>query len=160
MKPIPLLNREQIAHVLAIGAPAVTKLEAEGLPRTNPGERGALYDVRAVVQWWLDRKTRQTTAQRAPGGLNEVEQRARYYSERADSLARENAQKSGRLVEPELIERVLTHAVTEIARALDALPSQIKVEIPHLRASEVQLIATRIARTRNALARMELRDAV
>jgi phage terminase Nu1 subunit (DNA packaging protein) len=155
IKPIPLMTREQIAHVLAIAAPSVTKLEAEGLPRTNPGDRRPLYDVRAVVQWWIARKTEQL-ANRAPDGLVERDQRARYYQQKANQLERENAQKGGHLVEPELLERALSKVVQEIAAALSALPSQLKVEIPHLRASEVTMIGNRIARMRNALARIEL----
>lgn len=86
----------------------------------------------------------------------ERESRARYYLARAVAAEADNAKKSGELMHPDVIERALAKVVAEIVAGLNALPSQIKVEIPHLRAAEVTLVRNRIARLRNALSNIEI----
>jgi phage terminase Nu1 subunit (DNA packaging protein) len=137
---------------------SVVKAEAEGLPRASGTDRRPTYDVRAVVQWWTARRAEQV-GKRAPGGLDEREQRARYYEQKADALRRENAAKSGDLVDPIVIGRVLGKVTHQIAAALSALLRQLKVDIPHLRASEVNIIRDRLARCRNAMAHIQIERA-
>lgn len=96
-----------------------------------------------------------TRKERAAGRLVESDERARYYRAKADAAEAENAKRAARLVDPDVIETVLGRVVGEIAAALDALPAQIKRDIPHLRAGEIDLIRKRLARCRNALARIE-----
>jgi phage terminase Nu1 subunit (DNA packaging protein) len=93
---------------------------------------------------------------RSKNQLLESAERAKYYREKTHQIATANARAKGELVSPELLERALSKVTQEIAAALSALPSQLKVDIPHLRAAEVRLIDQRLARVRNALARIEI----
>lgn len=93
---------------------------------------------------------------RSRNQLLESAERAKYYKAKTAQVEAGNRKALGELVHPELLEIALAKVVQEVAAGLAALPSQIKVDIPHLRAAEVTLIASRIARLRNAFARIEI----
>jgi phage terminase Nu1 subunit (DNA packaging protein) len=95
-------------------------------------------------------------ARRSKNQLLESAERAKYYKAKTEQIAAANRKALGELVHPEVLEVALQQVVQEIAAGLSALPSQIKTEIPHLRASEVTLISNRVARLRNGLARIEI----
>jgi phage terminase Nu1 subunit (DNA packaging protein) len=86
----------------------------------------------------------------------ESAERAKYYKAKTAQIEAANRRALGELVHPDVLEAALAQVAQEIAAGLRALPSQIKVEIPHLRAAEVKLIADRVARLSNALARIEV----
>jgi phage terminase Nu1 subunit (DNA packaging protein) len=99
-------------------------------------------------------------ARRSRNQLLESAERAKYYKAKTEQLLAGNARELGLLVDPEIIVRVLERVVAEMVAALDALPSQIKTEIPHLRAAEVELIKRRLAKVRNGLARFSITRAI
>jgi terminase small subunit / prophage DNA-packing protein len=101
-------------------------------------------------------KEKPKTRRRGPVEIDERIERAKYYRAKAEQVDSANRLKAGTLVEPDVIVKILERPIGEIAAALDALPAQIKKDIPHLRAGEIDLIRKRLARCRNALARIEI----
>lgn len=93
---------------------------------------------------------------RSRSQILESAERAKYYKQRTIAAEMQNARERGELVPPALLEYALEQIAGRVAAALDALPSQIKTAIPHLRAGEVRLIAELLARTRNGLARTQI----
>lgn len=160
-KPVEL-TQAQVLELLGMGLRRFKNLQAEaGLPGARP--KVGTYDGRAVVSWWVDFNLSQVIDRAQPEvgpgeqqKLKESDERARLYKAQADAKERENAIAIGELVPAAVIEGALAQVVGELAAALDALPSQIKSDLPHLRAPEVDLIATRLARTRNRLATIEV----
>jgi phage terminase Nu1 subunit (DNA packaging protein) len=93
---------------------------------------------------------------RSKNQLLESAERAKYYKAKTQQIEAANRKALGELVHPDVLEFALAQVAQEIAAGLAALPSQIKVDIPHLRAAEVTLISNRVARLRNAFARIEI----
>lgn len=158
-KPVEL-TQSQVLELLGIGLPRLKKLQGQGMPGAEPGS--GLFDGRKVVSWWVDHNLSQVVGvtedkvdERGQVRLKLDQEAARLNKARADAVERENAIAAGKYVPCEVLEILLEQPIAEITAALDALPQQIKNDIPHLRAAEVQLVATRLARVRNNLARYE-----
>jgi phage terminase Nu1 subunit (DNA packaging protein) len=92
------------------------------------------------------------------GDSDLVAARTRLANEQADAQAMKNAVTRQELAPVVLIEQVLSTAGGKVAGILDTVPATVKRRLPHLTASEVEIVAREIAKARNIAAAIGLQD--
>lgn len=146
-------TQQGFGDVVGIGQSAVSELLSRGFLR--PGG--------TIGEWVIDycAHLREVAAGRVGSGeLDLVTERARLAKEQADKVAMQNAVTRGELTPTIALEEVLTGAAAKIAGILDAIPGMIRRRVPQLSAADIETIAGEVAKARNTVAGMSLKDLV
>lgn len=145
------VTQATFGKVVGISQPAVSDLLRRGVLRENA----------PLGEWLIDycgHLREQAAGRQAAGDLDLATERARLASEQADKVAMQNAVARKELAPVSIIEEVLTKAASRIAGILDAIPGLVRRRVPALSADEIDLVAAEVAKARNRVAAMSLRD--
>lgn len=107
---------------------------------------------------YIRRLREQAAGRAAAGDLDLATERARLAREQADKIAMQNAVTRGELTPTIALEQVLTGAASKIAGILDAIPGMIRRRVPQLTAADIEAISGEVAKARNTVAGMSLKD--
>lgn len=146
------MNQKEIADHLDLSQAATSQwLERLGIDwKTSTLDAIRVSYIRALREHAAGRA--------ASGDLDLATERARLAREQADKVAMQNSVTRGELAPVILIEEVLTKAGSRIAGIFDAIPGMIRRRVPKLSTGELDLIAAEIAKARNVVAGMSLKD--
>lgn len=123
--------------------------------------RGVIADGAAVGDWLIDycRHLREQAAGRAAAGdLDLAAERAALAKAQREKIEMQNAVTRNELAPVILLEQVLAGAASKIAGILDAIPGMIRRRVPQLNADDILLIAGEVAKARNTIAGLSIKD--
>lgn len=145
------VTQKQFGELVGISQPAVSDLLL----------RGVIADSASVGDWLIDycRHLREQAAGRAAAGdLDLAAERAALAKAQREKIEMQNAVTRNELAPVVLLEEVLAGAASKIAGILDAIPGMIRRRVPQLNADDIMLIAAEIAKARNTIAGLSIKD--
>lgn len=157
-----MASKAELAEHLFTSPQTIDKLRRDGVIPSPRGRAGyKLDDCRRVYLEHLRARARapagdpepdEHKVQRMRNQDKLEEERARLAAEQADKAAMENAIRRREVAPVAVLESYAEKVSGVVRSALEALPAQCKRRIPHLRASEINLIKQECTRASDAIA--------
>lgn len=157
-----MASLEDAAAHIFIGPERFTQLRKAGyLPKPRGRAGYVLDDVRRAyidhLKAGIDTESPDVGGAERQKHVDDLaRERARHAAESADKIALQNREKRRELVPVSAVRDYCTEVASLIRPRLEALPARCKVEIPHLRASEVAVIRREVTRVTDEIADIQV----
>lgn len=141
------VSQEAFGELVGVSQQAISDL----------AKRGVIAEGGNVGEWlmaYTAHLREQAAGRGADGEL--ASERARLAREQADAVAMKNAQARRELAPVGVIEEVLAHVGRQIATVLEGIQPKLRRRFPELTADQLQVIASELARARQAAATVNL----
>lgn len=173
------VNKKELSSIFGVSERTLTQWQKQGLPVEKQGGRGQsnTYETVDVIKWYNARETSPKPSKEPPGKTTgdsddlplQVTQDEMTYVDyqikqanlkqihlKNDEQERKNLLAEGVLAPTELMTDALAKLAFQVSQVLDSIPSKLKLGVPHLKPSELNIAKNLVVQAQNQVADLSL----
>lgn len=158
-----ILNRGDIAMLMSVSNNSILAWqdrEVDPLPILKKAKkRGQAnqYDAAAVVSWRIRQELSRLTVDEDGQPIDYEAERARLTKAQATAQEMKNDESMSRLCPLDIIEWTISSVLEQVVSVLESIPIKVKQRLPHMKASELEIIKREIIKARNIASKAKLK---